>query len=238
MGCTRLAGGATTFLPLLPVLFLLPLLLLFHLAASAAIAMTDTNTNPSALQRAAWLRKLYFTRAAFSFAWVALAFTVAKGSPVVASALLVVYPAWDALANLWDARMTGGAKANPTQVANAWMSALVTVAVAVSLGLQLQIILAIFGVWAIVAGLLQLATAIRRRKGDRGAVGDDAERGAVCAGWRVLCGAAGECGACGADVCWLCSGGGGIYFLISALVIFFRQNKEQASGLIASRVQK
>ncbi|MBJ2156656.1 DUF308 domain-containing protein [Variovorax sp. IB41] len=127
-----------------------------------------SNTNPSALQRAAWLRKLYFVRAAFSFAWVALAFTVAKGSPVVATALLVVYPAWDALANLWDARMTGGAKANPTQVANAWMSALVTVAVAVSLGLHLQIILAIFGVWAIVAGLLQLATAIRRRKGDKG----------------------------------------------------------------------
>jgi hypothetical protein len=111
-----------------------------NLAVFTAIAMTDTNTNPSSLQRAAWLRKLYFTRAAFSFAWVALAFTVAKGSPVVATALLVVYPAWDALANLWDARMTGGAKANPTQVLNAWMSALVTVAVAVSLGLHLQII--------------------------------------------------------------------------------------------------
>ncbi len=104
-----------------------------------------SNTNQSPLQRAAWLRKLYFIRAAFSFAWVALAFTAAKGSPALAIGLLIVYPAWDALANLLDARMTGGAKANPTQVLNAWMSGLVTVAVVVSLVLKLQIILVIFG---------------------------------------------------------------------------------------------
>jgi uncharacterized membrane protein HdeD (DUF308 family) len=189
--------------------------------------MTDTNTNPSSLQRAAWLRKLYFTRAAFSFAWVALAFTVAKGSPVVATALLVVYPAWDALANLWDARMTGGAKANPTQVLNAWMSALVTVAVAVSLGLQLQIILAIFGVWAIVAGLLQLATAIRRRKGDRGqwVMMLSGAQSALAGGFFVA-----QQGSA-APVVQTFAGYaavGAVYFLISALVILFRQS--QARG--------
>ena len=85
---------------------------LLHLAAFTANAMSDANYQPH-LQRAAWLRKLYFIRAAFSLAWVALAFTIAKGSPVVASGLLIVYPAWDALANLLDAKMTGGAKANP-----------------------------------------------------------------------------------------------------------------------------
>lgn len=122
----------------------------------------------SPLQRAAWLRQLYFIRAAFSFAWVALAFTLAKGSPALANGLLVVYPAWDALANLVDARMTGGAGANPTQVLNAWMSGLVTLSVAASLALGLQLVLVIFGAWAIVAGLLQLATALRRRKDDRG----------------------------------------------------------------------
>jgi uncharacterized membrane protein HdeD (DUF308 family) len=191
-----------------------------------------SNTNPSALQRAAWLRKLYFIRAAFSFAWVALAFTVAKGSPVVASALLVVYPAWDALANLWDARMTGGAKANPTQMANAWMSALVTVAVAVSLGLHLQIILAIFGVWAIVAGLLQLATAIRRRKGDKGqwVMMLSGAQSALAGGFFVA-----QQGSA-APVVQTFAGYaavGAIYFLISALVILFRQGKGKAGGLAA-----
>jgi hypothetical protein len=47
--------------------------------------MSDTLHQPL-FERAAWLRKLYFIRAAFSFVWVALAFTVAKGSPAVATA--------------------------------------------------------------------------------------------------------------------------------------------------------
>src|SRR6185295_15840068 len=85
-----------------------------------------------------------------------------------ASGLLIAYPAWDSLANLLDARMTGGAKANPMQVLNTWISTLVAVAVTACLVLKLQVILVIFGVWAIVSGLLQLATAVRRRKGNRG----------------------------------------------------------------------
>jgi small neutral amino acid transporter SnatA (MarC family) len=185
----------------------------------------SNNTNLSHLQRAAWLRKLYFIRAAFSFAWVALAFTVAKGSPVVASGLLIVYPAWDALANLLDARMTGGAKANPTQVLNAWMSALVTVAVAASLVLKIQVILVIFGVWAIVAGLLQLATAIRRRKGDRGS--------ALAGGFFVA-----QQGSAAPVVQTF--GGyaavGAVYFLISGLVILFRQSRAKAGGFAPEKV--
>ena len=183
-------------------------------------------------QRAAWLRKLYFTRAAFSFVWVALAFTVAKGSPVVASVLLVVYPAWDALANLWDARMTGGAKANPTQMLNVWMSALVTVAVAVSLGLKLQLILAIFGAWAIVAGLLQLATAIRRRKSEKGqwVMMLSGAQSALAGGFFVA-----QQGSA-APVVQTFAGYaavGAVYFLISGLVILFRKSKGEAGGLAA-----
>ena len=186
-----------------------------------------SNTNQSPLQQAAWLRKLYFIRAAFSLAWVALAFTIAKGSPVVASGLLIVYPAWDSLANLLDARMTGGAKANPTQVVNAWISALVAVAVAVSLVLELQIILAIFGGWAIVSGLLQLATAIRRRKGHRGqwVMMLSGAQSALAGGFFVA-----QQGSAMPIVQTL--GGyaavGAVYFLISGLVILFRRSKGRA----------
>lgn len=182
------------------------------------------NTNQSPLERAAWLRKLYFIRAAFSFAWVALAFTVAKGSPALASGLLIVYPAWDALANLLDARMTGGSKTNPTQVLNAWMSGLVTVAVMLSLALELRIILAIFGGWAIVAGLLQLATAIRRRKDDRGqwVMMLSGAQSALAGGFFVA-----QQGSAAPVVQTF--GGyaavGAVYFLISGLVILFRQSK-------------
>jgi uncharacterized membrane protein HdeD (DUF308 family) len=195
----------------------------------------SNNTNLSHLQRAAWLRKLYFIRAAFSFAWVALAFTVAKGSPVVASGLLIVYPAWDALANLLDARMAGGAKANPTQVLNAWSSALVTVAVAASLVLKIQVILAIFGAWAIVAGLLQLATAIRRRKGDRGqwVMMLSGAQSALAGGFFVA-----QQGSAAPVVQTF--GGyaavGAVYFLISGLVILFRQSRAKAGGLAPEKV--
>jgi len=193
-----------------------------------------SNINQSPLQRAAWLRKLYFIRAAFSFAWVALAFTVAKGSPVVASGLLIVYPAWDALANWVDARMTGGAKANPTQVLNFWMSALVTVAVAVSLGLKWQIILVIFGLWAIVAGLLQLATAIRRRKSDKGqwVMMLSGAQSALAGGFFVA-----QQGSA-APVVQTFAGYaavGAVYFLISGLVILFRQTNDRA-GRVASKL--
>jgi hypothetical protein len=189
-----------------------------------------SNTNQSPLQRAAWLRKLYFIRAAFSFAWVALAFTAAKGSPALASGLLIVYPAWDALANLLDTRMTGGAKANPTQVLNAWMSGLVTVAVVVSLVLKLQIILVIFGVWAIVAGLLQLATAIRRRKSDRGqwVMMLSGAQSALAGGFFVA-----QQGSAAPVVQTF--GGyaavGAVYFLISGLVILLRQSRAKAGAL-------
>ena len=190
--------------------------------------MSDANYQPH-LQRAAWLRKLYFIRAAFSLAWVALAFTIAKGSPVVASGLLIVYPAWDALANLLDARMTGGAKVNPTQVLNAWISGLVTVAVMVSLVLKLHIILVIFGGWAIVAGLLQLATAIRRRKGNRGqwVMMLSGAQSALAGGFFVA-----QQGSA-APIAQTLGGYaavGAIYFLISGLVILFRQSKGRAGG--------
>lgn len=117
--------------------------------------------------RAAWLRRLYLTRAAFSLVWVVMAFTAAKGSPALAAVLLIVYPAWDALANLLDVRMSGGAQANRPQVLNIWISALVALAVAVSSVAGLHADLLVLGVWAVLAGLLQLATAVRRRRGDR-----------------------------------------------------------------------
>jgi len=198
-----------------------------NLAAFTAIAMSDANQ--SHLQRAAWLRKLYFIRAAFSLAWVALAFTIGKESPVVAGGLLIIYPAWDSLANLLDAKMTGGAKANPTQALNTWISTLVAVAVAVCLVLKLQIILVIFGVWAIVSGLLQLATAIRRRKGNRGQ-------------WVMMLSGAQSALAGGFFVAQQGSampilqtlGGyaavGAMYFLISGLVVLFRESKSRSGG--------
>ncbi|RUZ44951.1 DUF308 domain-containing protein, partial [Mesorhizobium sp. M7A.F.Ca.CA.004.05.2.1] len=67
--------------------------------------------------RSGWLRSYYFARAIFSIAWVAAAILF-NGQPGPTAFLLVIYPAWDALANLVDARVNGGLKANSSQALN------------------------------------------------------------------------------------------------------------------------
>ncbi|MGW5956978.1 DUF308 domain-containing protein [Methylorubrum thiocyanatum] len=113
---------------------------------------------------ARWLSSYYFLRAGVSVGWVAAALTVGRAVPPAAAALLVAYPAWDAAANLIDARRSGGLAASPSQSLNAAVSGIVAVAVALALGWSLHAVLAVFGVWAILSGLLQLVTGLRRWK--------------------------------------------------------------------------
>lgn len=127
--------------------------------------MIDTNiSEPISTQGTHWLKPYYYTRAAFSVLWVIAAFTVGKNIPAVAAFLLLGYPLWDAAANLVDARQNGGLKQNPTQLLNVGVSGLTTVAVAIALGMSMNAVLGVFGVWAALAGIFQLATGVRRWK--------------------------------------------------------------------------
>ena len=112
--------------------------------------------------REQWLKVYYFIRAAFSVAWVVAAFAVGSSSTAIAGALLVLYPAWDAAANLVDALRSGGLTQNRTQALNVLVSLVTTVAVLVALQMSINGVLGVFGAWAILSGLLQLGTAIRR----------------------------------------------------------------------------
>lgn len=125
------------------------------------LAKYDTNLIQSST---AWLKSYHFTRFAVSTAWVLLAFTVAKTIPPLAATMLVAYPAWDALANFVDAQRTGGLNRNKTQLLNFVISIITTVVVAIALGKSMNAVLAVFGVWAVLSGLFQLATAVRRWK--------------------------------------------------------------------------
>jgi uncharacterized membrane protein HdeD (DUF308 family) len=107
-----------------------------------------------------WLKTYYFARAGFSIAWVLAALNAAPYSSA-AAVLLVAYPVWDALANLVDARRSGGLATNRTQAMNVIVS--LAVASAITAGLSdMHRVLAVFGTWAILSGLLQLATGLRR----------------------------------------------------------------------------
>jgi len=108
-----------------------------------------------------WLRSYYVSRAVFSIAWVAAAVLV-SAQPTPVAFLLVIYPAWDAIANLADARVNGGLWDNPSQALNVVVSTITTLAVIVAIGRDGYAVLAVFGVWAILAGVLQLVTGVRR----------------------------------------------------------------------------
>ncbi|MCK1286087.1 DUF308 domain-containing protein [Bradyrhizobium sp. 44] len=124
--------------------------------------MARYQLDPVHTDRERWLKQYYFVRAAFSVAWVAAAFAAGASSPVIAGALLVLYPAWDAAANFADAVRSGGLAQNRTQALNVVVGLATTVAVLVTLQMSMNRVLGIFGAWAIVSGLLQLGTAIRR----------------------------------------------------------------------------
>jgi uncharacterized membrane protein HdeD (DUF308 family) len=68
------------------------------------------------------------------------------------------------LANFIDMSRSGGTGKNRTQAINIAVSAVTAVAVVLELSIGAPPILVIFGVWAILSGLLQLATAVRRWK--------------------------------------------------------------------------
>jgi uncharacterized membrane protein HdeD (DUF308 family) len=111
---------------------------------------------------AIWLRNYSFVRFAFSALWVAAAFVLASGNPTLTAVLLVIYPAWDAVANIVDARRNGGFGQNRSQLINTVISTVTTVAVAWALTLNIIVVIVVFGAWAALSGILQLVTAIRR----------------------------------------------------------------------------
>lgn len=111
-----------------------------------------------------WLKRYYFARFAFSAVWVLVAFSIAVHAPILAAIMLVGYPAWDAIANIADARLSGGSGPKRSQMLNFGFSALTAIAVALALGKGMNSVLIVFGVWAGVSGVLQLATAVGRWK--------------------------------------------------------------------------
>ncbi|KQR71526.1 hypothetical protein [Rhizobium sp. Leaf341] len=111
-----------------------------------------------------WLKQYYFSRAAFSVLWVAAALTIGRHSFEVAAALLILYPAWDAIANVIDAARSGGLAANRSQAINVAASSVMTIAVILALTMNMNWVLGAFGLWAIFSGLLQFGTALRRWK--------------------------------------------------------------------------
>ena len=124
--------------------------------------MTLHDKNSARLAQERWLTAYYFTRATFSAAWVASALVLGQQSLLFGAVLLLLYPLWDAAANYLDATRNGGLARNRSQAINLIASLVTALAVLAALQLGLGAVLTVFGAWAILSGLLQLATAVRR----------------------------------------------------------------------------
>ncbi len=110
------------------------------------------------------LRKLYFTRVAFSLVWVILVLALAKSNTTIATLLFIVYPAWDAIATFFDIKANPPSTPKTPQYVNATISIVTTIAVILALQKGIPEALIVFGVWAILTGLIQLILGLRRRK--------------------------------------------------------------------------
>jgi len=126
--------------------------------------MPVDQTNLAASDKDHWLKRYYFVRAVFSGIWVAAALAAGRHSFPVAAVLLILYPAWDAVANFVDAARNGGLANNRSQAINVAVSSAMVVAVIIALTMNMNWVLGVFGLWAIFSGLLQLGTALRRWK--------------------------------------------------------------------------
>ena len=170
------------------------------------------------------LRNFYFLRTGAAFAWVALAFLSASAPAPVVGVLLVLYPAWDALANVIDARRSGGLQVNPGQKFNALTSIVTAACMAVAFALRGNAGgVLVFGVWALLAGLFQLAVGIRRRK-----LGGQAFM-MISGVQSALAGVIFAAKSFGAapTIAQLApyAAFGGVYFLLSALWLTFKRNR-------------
>jgi hypothetical protein len=114
-----------------------------------------------------FLQRFYFLRAVVAMAWVGLVVILSRLQvpTVVTDALLVLYPAWDAWANILDAKRTGGLRSNPEQRLNALVSVVTAIVLAVALTIRGNAGgVLVFGLWALLSGLFQLLVGLRRRR--------------------------------------------------------------------------
>jgi uncharacterized membrane protein HdeD (DUF308 family) len=124
---------------------------------------TETSAPPALPPLSAFLRRLYLSRFVFAVVWaIVLLLTARLGGPLL-TVLLVVYPLVDAASVLWQLRAEPrGSRSRASEWANVVVSVLVAIALGVSSAVSVSAALAVWGVWAIIAGIPQLITAVAR----------------------------------------------------------------------------
>ena len=134
--------------------------------------MNTTAATTSIASSNARSSRLHLIRGVLALVWAGLLIAALSSSgsltpqqaiPGFAVALLIIYPLIDVVASLVDARSSASGSAR-TQLINAAISVVATVAIAVAASHGADAILRIFGTWALLTGLIQLVLAVVRRR--------------------------------------------------------------------------
>ena len=111
------------------------------------------------------LRNLYFARTAFQAVWAAVVISTAMKQPLVAAVLFFLYPLWDVACTLYDLNTFSKSGASRTsQIINALLGVGAAIGIGLTVFRQPIYSVAVFGVWAFGAGLLQMVVGLIRRK--------------------------------------------------------------------------
>ena len=128
-------------------------------------ATTTGATEPSTdnlATKTASLRRMYFARFGFAIVW-AVAFAIASSSVGTAALVLaVLYPVFDLACVAIDAR-SGTPASRPTAL---YLNVALSLGAAIALGIvgsDAEGLLVVWGIWAVTAGLAQLAVGVARR---------------------------------------------------------------------------
>jgi len=121
-----------------------------------AAAATSAGTTSAA----GHLRRLYFVRFVFAAAWAGTFAAIGSKIDAGSVTLLILYPAFDVAAAIFDARSTR----NQALYANIAISTAAAIGFAIAAAGDIPTVLRAWGAWAVVAGLVQLFVALRRRR--------------------------------------------------------------------------
>jgi uncharacterized membrane protein HdeD (DUF308 family) len=120
--------------------------------------------SPGISQTASALRRLYFIRFAFAVVWAGVTIATAKEINPLTVTLFVLYPLFDVGAAVYDMRSSRNSGSPVLLYVNMAVSLLAAIGLGAAAASGIPAMLRVWGAWAIVAGLVQLAVGITRRK--------------------------------------------------------------------------
>ncbi|MFC6644768.1 hypothetical protein ACFQBQ_04005 [Granulicella cerasi] len=110
------------------------------------------------------LRNLYLTRTMVQLLWAAVIIRSASTNFALGAALMIAYPLWDVACTLYDLKRASSQSSTSTLIVNVIAGVLTAIGIGLTAFNHPAYAVAIFGAWALAAGLLQLAVGILRRK--------------------------------------------------------------------------